>query len=68
MAGLTLPQQQGVEGVGIAHEEPQQGDQGRQRQPHVHRLAGGQGAHLPQAQVAQHLIVRQVGEQPYHGP
>ena len=59
---LHLPQQQGVEGIGIAHEEPQQGDQGRQRQPHVHSFAGGQGAHLPQARLRSIWIVRQVGE------
>ena len=59
----TFTQQQGVEGIGIAHEQQQQSGQGQQRQRHIDRLACRQGAHLPQAQVAQHLIVGEIGEQ-----
>ena len=67
MAGLPFTQQQGVEGVGIAQEQNEQGSQGQQRQRHVHRLARRQRSHLPQAQVAQHLIVGEIGEQADHG-
>ncbi len=67
VACLPFTQQQGVEGVGIAQEQNEQGHQGQQRQRHVHRLARRQRPHLPQAQVAQHLIVGEIGEQADHG-
>ncbi len=63
MARLRLPEQQGVEGAGVTLEQRQQQPQRQHGEQDVGRLAGRQAPHLPQAQVAQHLIVGQVGEQ-----
>jgi hypothetical protein len=53
MAGLSFAQQQGVEGIGIAHKEPQQRRQGpRERTCNANRVGGSllsPGTTAPQA-------------------